>query len=74
MPQGRIQGGAPGEIPQKFSRLPPLGAIFLSPPPLTWNPGSAPDKVQVNSIHIVDILSKDVYVHVIWSLNAPIAV
>jgi hypothetical protein len=26
-----------------FSRLPPLGAIFLSaPPPLTWNPGSAP--------------------------------
>jgi hypothetical protein len=47
----RIQGGARGrntpkilhEIPQKFSRLPPLGAIFLSaPPPLTWNPGSAP--------------------------------
>jgi hypothetical protein len=23
------------EIPQKFSRLPPLGAIFLSAPPLT---------------------------------------
>jgi hypothetical protein len=32
------------EIPQKFSRLPPLGAIFLSAPPLTLNPGSAPDK------------------------------
>ena len=33
------------EIPQKCSRLPPQGAIFLSapPPPLTWNPGSAPD-------------------------------
>jgi hypothetical protein len=30
------------EIPQKCSRLPPLGAIFLSAPPLTWNPGSAP--------------------------------
>jgi hypothetical protein len=28
-------------IPQKISRLPPLGAIFLSAPPLTWNPGSA---------------------------------
>ena len=27
------------KIPQKFSRLPPLGA----PPPLTWNPGSAPE-------------------------------
>ena len=26
-----------------FSCLPPLGAIFLSAPPLTWNPGSAPD-------------------------------
>ena len=32
------------EISQKISRLPPLGAIFLSapPPPLNWNPGSAP--------------------------------
>ena len=27
------------EIPQQFSRLPPLGAIFLSAPPLTLNPG-----------------------------------
>ena len=27
----------------KFSRLPLLGANFLSAPPLTWNPGSAPD-------------------------------
>jgi hypothetical protein len=26
---------------QNFSHLPPLGAIFLSAPPLTWNPGSA---------------------------------
>ena len=32
------------EISQNFSRLPPLGAIFLSEPPLTWNPGSAPVK------------------------------
>jgi hypothetical protein len=30
------------EIPQEFSHLPPLGAIFLSAPPLTRNPGSAP--------------------------------
>jgi hypothetical protein len=30
------------EIPQKYSRLPQPGAIFLSAPPLTWNPGSAP--------------------------------
>jgi len=30
------------EIPQQFSRLPLLGAIFLSEPPLTWNPGPAP--------------------------------
>ena len=31
----------------KFSRLPPLGAIFLSAPPQTWNPGSAPDSIIV---------------------------
>ena len=30
------------KYPQKCSRLPPFGAIFLSAPPLTWNPGSAP--------------------------------
>ena len=30
------------EIPQKCSHQPPLGAIFLSAHPLTWNPGSAP--------------------------------
>ena len=28
--------------PKKFSRLPPLGAIFFKCAPLTWNPGSAP--------------------------------
>ena len=33
-------------MPQQFSRLPPLGAIFLSAPPLTWNPGSAPESRQ----------------------------
>jgi hypothetical protein len=38
------------EIPQIFSRLPPLGAIFLSAPPLTWNPGSAPDIIPVLKI------------------------
>jgi hypothetical protein len=57
MPQGRIQGGAPGEIPQKFSRLPPLGAIFLSPPPLTWNPGSAPD-INLN-MYIINVIADD---------------
>ena len=30
------------KYPNKFSHLPPLGAIFLSAPPQTWNPGSAP--------------------------------
>ena len=30
------------EIPQTFSRLSPLGAIFLSASLLTWNPGSDP--------------------------------
>ena len=29
--------------PQQFSCLPPLGAIFLSAPPLIWNPGSVPE-------------------------------
>jgi hypothetical protein len=46
--QGRIHGGEGGgrtrrAPPKHFSRLPPLGAIFLSGPPLVWNPGSAPD-------------------------------
>ena len=30
------------KYPNNFSRLPPLGAIFLSAPALTWNPGAAP--------------------------------
>jgi hypothetical protein len=31
------------KYPKNF-RAPPFGAIFLSaPPPLTWNPGSAPE-------------------------------
>jgi hypothetical protein len=38
-----------------FSRLPPLGAIFLSAPPLTWNPGSAPEIIwYFNRIDAVD--------------------
>ena len=39
-----------------FSRLPPLGAIFLSaPPPLTCNPGSAPEIIwYFNRIDAVD--------------------
>ena len=31
------------KYPQKNLCLPPLGAIFLSMPPLTENPGSSPD-------------------------------
>jgi hypothetical protein len=44
------------EIPQKFSRLPLLGAIFLSAPPspLTWNPRSAPD---INFVEYYGIIS-----------------
>ena len=30
------------KYPQKFSRIPPLGAIFFKCAHLTWNPGSAP--------------------------------
>ena len=30
------------EIPQKFSHLPPLGAIFFKCAPLTWNHESGP--------------------------------
>ena len=43
----------------KFSRLPLLGAIFLSAPPLTWNPGSAPEQwlihpmIQLNKSSLV---------------------
>jgi hypothetical protein len=37
-------------IPLKCSRLPLLGAIFLSAPPLTWNPGSVPDTLEVFTI------------------------
>ena len=39
------------------NNFPPLGAIFLSaPPPLTWNPGSAPDDVYllVKYIYLVN--------------------
>ena len=49
----------------KISRLPPLGAIFLSAPPLTWNPGSAPDNgwrlIRVKCLHHV------VYLIMFWS-------
>jgi hypothetical protein len=42
-------------MPQTFSRLPPLGAIFLTaPPPLTWNPGSAPVMISVLTSSVVD--------------------
>ena len=41
-------GGGAHELPQKFSRLPPLGAIlFECARPLTCNPGSAPAGMNV---------------------------
>ena len=46
LPNTKARGGSRGgvhKIPQKFSHLPPFGAIFLSAPPLTWNPESAPE-------------------------------
>ena len=67
---GMDPGGAPGapphkispEKPPKFSRLPPLSTIFLSLPPLAWNPGSAPDinlnMYIINVIHVADDESK----------------
>ena len=42
MVYNEISGADSHEIPQKCSSLPPLGAIFLSAPPLILNPGSAP--------------------------------
>ena len=45
------------EIPQNFSRLPRLGAIFFKCAPPTWNPGSAPDIEDLVYYHQgVDIL------------------
>jgi hypothetical protein len=37
--------------------FPPLGAIFLSPPPVTWNPGSAPD-INLNT-YIINVIADD---------------
>ena len=52
------------EIPLKYSRLPLLGAIFLSAPPLTWNPGSAPATDAV-------IYGKDRYITTyIWNIHS----
>jgi hypothetical protein len=44
------------EIPQKRSHLPPLGAICLSEPPLTWNPASTPDMHYIKRHDIAEIL------------------
>jgi hypothetical protein len=52
-------------IPVHFYRQPSqiykkkkcLGAIFLSPPPLTWNPGSAPD-INLN-MYIINVIADD---------------
>ena len=38
------------KYPQKFSHLPPLGAIYFTAPPLTWNPGSASEYPRCNPI------------------------
>jgi hypothetical protein len=62
------------EIPQKSSRLPPLGVIFLSAPHLTWNPGFAPGlneplnwiriaRVRTNSVVFIGLSSIYLYYH-----------
>ena len=38
------------KIPPNILRLPPLGAIFLSAPPLTGNPGSAPERDNLKAL------------------------
>ena len=41
------------KYPQQISHLPPLAAIFLSAPLLTWNSGSAPgNKLSVSFAYI----------------------
>ena len=45
------------EIPQKFSRLPPLDAFFFNSAPLTWNPRSAPD-INLN-MYIINVIADD---------------
>ena len=50
------------KYPKNFRAPPPLGAIFLSaPPPLTWNPGSAPEicylMKQFNEHNLIDTLN-----------------
>ena len=42
------------EIPQKFSRS---SQFSLSPYPLTWNPGSAPD-INLN-MYIINVIADD---------------
>ena len=58
------------KIPQTFSILPPLGAIFVSPSPLAWNPGSAPD-IDLN-MYIINVIADDeskIGLHEIYFLN-----
>jgi hypothetical protein len=55
----RSRGGH--KIPQKCSHLLPLDPIFLSAPPLTWNPGSAPETVAMCYICIWESITCSIY-------------
>jgi hypothetical protein len=48
-------------LPQWFSRLPPLGAIFFKCAPLTWNPGSAPGFCCTKIIGTVSLSNCPIY-------------
>ena len=58
MPQGQIQGAYPAPPPKFFFRASLRSAQFsLSPSPLTWNPGSAPD-INLN-MYIINVIADD---------------
>ena len=57
------------KYPKKFSHLPPLGAIFLSAPPLTWNPGSAPIDLNMYIINVIADDESKIGLYEIYFLN-----
>ena len=53
-----------------FTRnIPPLGPIFLSVPPLTWNPGSAPIDLNMYIINVIADDESKIGLYEIYFLN-----
>ena len=57
------------KYPKIFSHLPSLGAIFLSAPPLTWNPGSAPIDLNMYIINVIADDESKIGLYEIYFLN-----